>query len=478
MTKDITAFKASRPQSQLVNLDAEQAVLGGLLYENSTLYALGDLGAADFSEPLHAELYAWMQDRIQRTQLCDPITMHEAFVKHEGLKEIGGPAYLADLVTNAGLGSMLPAYGEVIRELSRKRRLYAEAHAIAQRIIASPNASFEEHMGAAERALFSIDAGEDKGDWEDVSVIAEESVVRAQEGEARGIPTGIDDLDDAINGLKRGRLIVGAGRLSMGKTVFGMGIARKVAEQGYGVGVFNFEMDRDEMGLRLTSDLAYAMRPSYSGQKTDPSFLDAMRNKLTQEQWQWMAEGAAKSRGWNFSVNSRRSLTPSQMERAARRLIGRWKRDGVEPGVLIIDHLGKMSPDRSNDNRSAEKADIVDQVTDMAERLDICVLALSQIGRKGDVDIEERPNSSQIEWSDRVGQNAQSVILLYREAYYLERKPRLSDEENDRLQAVRNQMELIIDKARGGKRGTVYCRVNLATASLINAPDLNRRSGK
>ena len=461
------------------NLEAEQSLLGAILFDNEILHRIADMRAEFFYDPVHGRIFDALCRVIRAGSWADGETLRQWALQDKGLQELGGGGvYLLKLMANAApLLAQCQSYADLIIDLAQRRALIKACHTtIAAAAGTSPEHAEWDAEDIYSAHFTSIDSAMDAthpSDWKPMQGLMKEAVAKAKKGETRGISTGIRELDRRINGLLPKTFVVVGGRVKMGKTLVGMSIAKAVADQRpsvdaprYGVAVFSLEMDEDQLGLRQASDLAFQNRPMYCGVGRDPEYFDAMRDKLDEEQWSWLSDAAASRDDWNLEVDFTPALTPSQIETRCRRLFRRWKQKNITPALVVIDHMGHVRPDRRNGSRAAERADVIDDLDALKKKLNVCILGLSQINRAGDTDTDSRPNNTHLEWSDRIAANAQAVVLVYREEYYLMRKPELDEAESMRLQKVKNQIELIVDIVRGGNSGTVKARVNLPTASL------------
>lgn len=458
------------------HLEAEQALLGALLFDNETFHRIPALLADHFFDPVHGRLFAAVSSLIRSGRLADGNVLRDFARADPGMQELGGTAYLASLMQAAApLSSQAAAYASIIVDLAQRRALIKsclETAAAAHDTTGEADAEdlLADHMAALDAVTAAVSTD---NAWKPLNEIMGRAVERAHEGRLVGVSSGIAELDRRINGLRPETFVVIGGRVKMGKTLVGMSIASAVADQSpspgapnYGVAIFSLEMDEDQIGLRQASDLAFANRPHYSGVPQDPGYFSAMRGELDEQQWRWLAQAAHSRNDWNVEVDFTPALTPSQIEARCRRLFRSWKLRNVTPMLVVIDHMGHVRPDRRNGSRAAERADVIDDLDALKKKLGVCILGLSQINRAGDTDTDARPNNTHLEWSDRIAANAQAVVLIYREDYYLLRKPELSEEQTARLRQVRNTIELIVDIVRGGNSGTVKARVNLPTASL------------
>jgi replicative DNA helicase len=250
----------------------------------------------------------------------------------------------------------------------------------------------------------------------------------------------------------------------MGKSLMGAALARNVAKQGLGVGSINLEMDSDEIGLREAAALAYRQ-----GGTHNPFYLSAMRGKLSADQWARMREAAKAAAALPIYFDARAGRTLSQIEAAAGRLFRKLRREGIEPGALIVDHEGLIAAEQRHPSELEAARARGNGLLALAKRLDVWTIALSQITKEGArADGKEHlPTSHDLNFGSALSQAANVVILLHRKGYYAERKPGTSRTHEDVLAIQSNEASLIVDKARGGARGTVNVTIDLPTAAVF-----------
>lgn len=445
------------------DLTAEQAVLGAVLL-NPQWMDHANLAPAHFYDPTHSALWAEMLERYRCGRLIDAVAL-KPFAA-EAFKDLGGPAYLMRLMDAAApLSAQVAGYGEVIREHAENRAVsVACGETIAQaqkggRVLAQLEQRLQE--------IASQDADADA--WERLGAVAMEAVERAELGEAVGLSTGLAKLDEVTGGMQPGTLWVVGGATSMGKSVFGAHLGRAIASQGYGVGEVHLEMRKLQIGLRTTTALAFDV----DHRADNPFYLSAQRNALNERQWDKMRGAAKASATLPIYTDARPGRTLSQIEAAARRLFRKMRREGVKPGALIIDHEGLIAAESgarfpSQLERTNARSEAL---LSMAKRLNVCVVALSQITKEGSrADGDDRlPNSTDLNYGGAISQAAEVVILLHRKAYFAERKPPhlRSDADWDALKS--REATAIVDKARAGQRAQVPFLMDMPTAAVWEA---------
>lgn len=449
--------------SDLHNLEAEQAVLGALLFDNATLGRLGALTAAHFYDPVHGRIFDAARSLIRADRVADGVSLKALFVQDGGIQEIGGAKYLMRLMEAAApMSAQATSYAALIVDLARRRELVAINQAAIARA-QSGTADAAEVSAELESALLTLSLdGDDKDAFVTTGTAAAFAVERAELGEARGLSTGFEGIDEMIGGLRPKLYLLGAAS-SMGKTTLACAIGRNVAAQGYGVVEFLLEMDEIEDGLRTAAALAF--NPDH--RVASPHYLTAQRGKLTTEQKAMMRGAARAAAALPILIDYRQGRTLSQIEASARRGLARLRKQGKPPGAVIIDHEGLIAAERG-----ARRASLLEAATDRAvgllglpDRLGVPVIITGQLTKDGKrADGEERlPTTDDWKYGGALIEAAHAVMLLHRPQYYEERKPshlRDPDLLRSRIATV------IIDKARGGRRGRASILMDMPTSAV------------
>lgn len=446
-------------------LEESEAVLGAILF-NPGWIDHAKLNAAHFYDPTHAALWDEFKQRQRDGRLIDMLALRDWAKVH--FRDVGGVDYLLRLSERGAVTTaQMVGYGDHIRNAAR-RRATIEAARIA---INEAEKGDTDALTALEQRLQEIASNDTDADaWERLGVLACESVERSILGETKGISTGFPSLDRATGGVQPGTLWVVGGATSMGKSVFGAGLGRNIAAQGFGVGEIHLEMDATQIGLRTSTALAF----DASHKADNPFYLTAQRGELTESQQAKLAGAAKAAASLPIYTDARAGRSLSQIEAAARRLFRKMRREGVKPGALIIDHEGLIAPEPGSRFPSQlERANARSEaLLAMAKRLGVAVIALSQITKEGSrADGEERlPTAQDLNYGGALSQAASVVILVHRKAYYAERKPEHLRSDEDWAALKSREATLVVDKARGGMREQVKVLMDMPTAAIWERP--------
>lgn len=459
------------------NLEAEQALIGALLFNNRTMQKLGDLRPEHFYEPLHARIYRLIQECVAAGVIVDGVSIKSKLASDPTLKELGINKFVMRLMESAApLSSQAAAYADLLRDLSLRRSVYFACQEAAERALEAPGGvNGDDILLDAQRSLSELgnEGGALEDSWRSAGEIALAAVAKAKAGKAKGISTGLPRLDECTGGGRPGTLWVLGGATSMGKSVGGQQFAVNVAKQGFGVAYIHLEMDHDEVGLRLASSLAFEFsRINEIGERANPYYLSAANQSLRPDQWARMERAAVETaQQLKIYVDDRPGRTVKQIESATLRLFQQMRRDGVTPGLWVVDHEGLIAPDQRYPSELEAARARGNGLKDMAKRLGVWGIALSQITKEGSrADGEERlPQSTDLNYGSALSQAAHVVILLHRKAYYAERKPHTARTTDDINAARSRETTLIVDKARGGRRGHIEAIMDVASAVLIES---------
>jgi replicative DNA helicase len=460
------------------NLEAEQELLGALLINNDAGSRVAEfLKAEDFADPRHGRIFAAAMRLIERGEVANPVTLKGFFERDEGLKEIGGAAYLARLAAAATTIINVGDYARLIRDLSMRRQLIG----IGEELV---NTSYEAEIDApastllerAEEQLFSLaeDGNAEK------SFLSFDQAVRASIHMAEaaikhdglsGVGTGLRDVDDKLGGLHRSDLIILAGRPSMGKTALATVMAFNAAkeyvlskgERGARVGFFSLEMSAEQLATRILST------------ESEIPSSDLRRGKITDDQFQRLVQASGELSRVPFHIDETGSISISALRTRARRL---KRTHGLD--LIVVDYLQLMraSGQSRNDNRVQEISEITQGLKALAKDLNVPVLALSQLSRAVESRDDKKPQLADLRESGAIEQDADVVLFVYREEYYKARQePREGTPEHAAWQAemekIHNVAEVIIGKQRHGPIGTVKLAftANLTRFSDLASPD-------
>ncbi len=449
------------------NIEAEQQLLGAILTNNDIYDRIASIVRAEhFYDPVHARIYEIASARIQKNALASPVTLKAFLEDDEGLKELGGPAYLARLAGAAISGFAARDYAQMIYDLAIRRELIALGRDISARA-AEVNVESEpkEQIVEAEQRLYKLgEEGQGETGFQSFLKAVTDAVMVAnaayqREGGLAGVSTGLEDLNKKLGGLHKSDLLILAGRPSMGKTSLATNIAFNIAKaykkgqlpdgtegavDGGVVGFFSLEMSAEQLAARILSEASEV--PSEQIRRGD----------MTEAEFRRFVEAAKTLEACPLYIDDTPALPISQLAARARRL---KRTHGLD--ALFIDYLQLVRPATAKDSRVNEVSEITQGLKAIAKELDIPVVALSQLSRQVESREDKRPQLSDLRESGSIEQDADVVMFVFREEYYKEReKP--SDDKLDEIakwqesmEAVHGKAEVIIGKQRHGPIGTV-----------------------
>lgn len=459
------------------NLEAEQALLGAILSNNRALEKVSEfLRPEHFASPVHGKIFGAAVSYIEQGRIADPITLKELFNKDESLKDVGGSAYLAKLAASSGTIINAGDYGRQILDRHLRRQLIALGNDVV-------NDAFDVRLDEdaiaqleiAEKKLYHIATeGELQGGPMALHVALGESLhaaeraMKAPDG-LSGVTTGLVGMDRLLGGMHNSDLMILAGRPAMGKTALATTMAfnaalkfeaenKKPGAVKKSVAFFSLEMSAEQLATRILSSKARV-----------PSHL--MRTgKLTDEQFDELAAGVSLLSKVPLFVDDTPGVTVNAIRNRARRL-KRDKEKGL--GLIVIDYLQLLSSAGRSENRVQELSEMTRSLKMMAKELDVPVLALSQLSRMVEQRDNKRPQLSDLRESGSIEQDADIVMFVFREVYYLKQDmPKQHLNENNEKFSLRqaeweqkkidmeNMAEAIIAKQRHGPVGDVKMYFN------------------
>ena len=467
------------------NLQAEMAVLGAILFDNNAHQRVTDiLKPRDFYAPANSAIFEVLDKLISNGRIADGVTLREHFDRDGKLAEIGGARYLADLLDSAAFGPEITDYARLVHDLSLRRELIdIGAGMVSMAAKGDLEVPGEAQIQDAERKLFSLaERGAGAQGFQSFNSALTTSIQTAtaaykRDGKIAGVPTGLSDLDRKLGGLHKSDLIILAARPSMGKTALATNIAYYAAknckrspgpngqmktDEGGVVGFFSLEMSSDQLAGRILADV--------SGVPSDKM----RRGDLTPSDYEAIRDAAEQMEGIPLYIDDTGGISISQLAARARRL---QRTSGLD--LLIIDYLQLVMPSgsRKTDGRVQEVTEITKSLKALAKELAIPIIALSQLSRAVEQREDKRPQLADLRESGSIEQDADVVMFIYREAYYLERlEPGEGDprhaEWKDQMARKFNVAEVILAKQRHGPIGRVEVGFNPAR---VRFSDLDRQ---
>ena len=442
-------------------IEAEQQVLGAVMFGGSLMPSLASKGGADlFFDPVHARIFAAMAEKDKHGHLISPVTMADVMRGDDGLAELGGASYLARLAGAAISPHAVPAYVDMLADLTSKRRLIS-AMSEAQAAIGRGDEPANVIAGRLEASL--IEAGTTAGVTGPVSMakaaaLAMNQAYAAYSGEGDvAVKTGLPSLDHLLSGFYPGELILLGGRPSMGKTAVSLSIGLNAARAGHGVVIASLEMNPEAMALRALSE---ATAQAGNG----VAYSDIRRGTMDEAKVRSLTAAAKEIGDLPIMFLSRHYADLGALFSGAKQA-HRMMQGGMK--LLIVDYAQLL---RSNaKSRYEQITEISIALKALAGQLNIPVLALSQLSRAIESRDDKRPMMSDLRESGQLEQDADAVLFCYRDEYYLEReRPDESDTAafsawQMALDNTKGKLEVIVAKQRQGEIGTAHMRFNPAT---------------
>lgn len=419
------------------SVEAEQAVLGGLMLDNGTWEQIADrLVEEDFYRQDHRLLFRAIAELTEHDTPFDAVTLAEWLQSRNLLEQAGGLAYLATLARDTPTAANVRAYADIVRERSVLRQLIRVGGELAEAAYRPEGRDTAELLDFAERQVFDIAerGGRLQRSFVKVSELLSRTVDRLDalmhaNSPVTGLPSGIDEFDKLTTGLQPGDLIIIAGRPSMGKTAFAMNIAEFAAckpDSPVPTAVFSMEMSGEQLAMRLISSLG----------RIDQQKIRTGR--LDNEDWQRVSSAISIMSKAPMFIDDTGGLTPTELRARARRL----KREH-NLGLMVVDYLQLMQVPGTRENRATEISEICRSLKSLAKELHIPVIALSQLNRSLETRNDKRPIMSDLRESGSIEQDADLIVFIYRDEVY------------DKESPYKGTAEIIIGKQRNGPIDTV-----------------------
>lgn len=391
--------------------ESEQSILGGLLLMNAAWERVADIVCeADFYRDDHRRIFRHIAKLIDAGQPADVLTVFESLKKSNETEQAGGLAYLGEIANNTPSAANIRRYAEIVHERAVLREVAVIGDEIATVAMSPAGRDAEQILEQATGRLLALaESGSAKGEPQPVREILGRVVEAIQErcergGAISGLPTGFADLDRLLDGLKAGDLIIVAGRPSMGKTTIVINIAEQVAMAGTPALVFSMEMSDTQLVMRsLASIGGLNLRALASGELAD-------------NEWSRVTYAMGQLHDAPLIIDQTANLTVGQMRARARR---QKHKGGL--GLVVIDYLQLMSAE--GNNRNEELGAITRGLKLMARDLECPVICLSQLSRKCEERADKRPMLSDLRESGSIEQDADVVVMMYRDDYYQKDSP-------------------------------------------------------
>lgn len=464
---NLERFDQGTEEKLPVSLDAEQAILGAILFDNEIFYrASAFLNGEHFYDPVHQLIFEACGELINSGRLASPVALDTYLSSSSGYIEAGGKKYLEQLAANVPSTSGAVDYAKIVFDLSVCRGLMSIG---AEMVDRAKTSSLDDHpsrqLEEAEQSLYKLaETGKYGGGFKSFRSAITEAIELAnaavkRDGGLAGIATELRDLDRMMGGLHPSDLIILAGRPSMGKSSLGTNIAVNAARsyraekqadgtlktvEGGIVGLFSLEMSAEQIATRIISE--FSKVPSEKIRRGD----------VDQDEFDKIYHAARELETLPLYIDDTGGLSIAQLAARARRL---KRQHGLD--MLVIDYIQLLTgSSRRNDGRVQEITEISQGLKALAKELNIPIIGLAQLSRQVESRDDKRPQLSDLRESGSIEQDADVVLFIYREKYYLGRsEPREGTEEHmqwmARMEEVGDTAEVIIGKQRHGPIGKV-----------------------
>jgi len=415
------------------SIQAEQAVLGGLMLDNAAWDKVADrVTEEDFYRRDHRLIFRAIAELAERNSPFDAVTLSEWLEQNQLLEAAGGLASLGGLVQGTPSAANIQAYADIVRENAVLRALITVGNDIAGSAFVTEGRSSDELLEHAETQVFQIAERGKRGKrgFKTIRSLLGAAVDRIdrlfqQDDPFTGVPTGFSDLDEMTAGLQPSDLIIVAGRPSMGKTTLAMNFAENAAiKHQLPVAIFSMEMPGEQLALRMMSSLGHIDQHK------------VRTGKLDDDDWPRLTSAVSLLDNAALFIDDTPALSPGELRARARRL----KREH-DLGLIIVDYLQLMQVPGTRENRTNEISEISRNLKALAKELEVPVVALSQLNRGLEQRTDKRPVMSDLRESGAIEQDADVIIFIYRDEVYHEDSPQ------------KGIAEIIIGKQRNGPIG-------------------------
>ncbi len=453
------------------NVEAEAALLGALMVDNRIVEDVQlKLKPHHFFEPLHGRIFEAILKLVDSNRVANPVTLRPLFDADESIKEVGGPSYLAQLTGSGAAVIGARDFASQIYDLALLRALIGVGRDLVEGALdTSDDVAPLAQIERAESALYSVaEEGGAEGRAKSFCDATKDALAMAERalnsgGHLSGFTTGLENLNAKIGGLHKSDLIIVAGRPGMGKSALGTNIGFAAARRflhdaesgiepaksaGAPVALFSLEMSADQLATRILAE------------QSGISSENLRMGRISQQEFRQLARAAAELESLPLYIDDTPGLTIAALRTRARRL---KRQKGI--GLIVIDYLQLLqgSSRASESNRVQEISEISRGMKQLAKELDVPVIGLSQLSRAVEQREDKRPQLSDLRESGSIEQDADIVLFIYREDYYLAAKQPADDhpdfsEWQEHMARAYGRAEVIVAKQRHGATGKVQLR--------------------
>lgn len=457
----MTAYgvQATQCATALQNIEAEQALLGALMQDNRLLDEVSLLlKPEDFFEPLHGRLFEDMLQRRDNGEQINPPLLKPAWGTDPALTQLGGIQYLVTLSCNTAALFGARDFAKQIADLAGRRRLREQLEQAIRRLDSGTAESAAKVSSEIEAVLVeaqtpSSPAAVTVSAADSVDAVINEILEVKQNGTPPGIVLkDLPEWTELLGPMRPTEFTLLAGRPGMGKTGMAIKVATSAAKQGHGVIYFSHEMQHTELMMRAVADLMFRDSPD------DIPFRAIQRAELSTAQIERIARLRDLMESWPLIIHDEAGMTMREIQAACRRHARRLAKQGKSLDLVIIDHLQLVRPESKRGTGYESMTEVSRATKTLAKNIRAHVLALSQMSRKVEEREDKRPQLADLRDSGALEEDANNVVMLYREEYYVNKEAVTNDgdliEKQRRLAECQNLLEIYARKVRNGGEGT------------------------
>lgn len=450
------------------NIEAEQSILGGLMLEQEAWDEIAEyVNEEAFYKPAHRKIFAAIRELNRQSMPTDLITISNYLMDKQELETIGGPTYLAEIMDQTPSTANIATYAKIVQEKALLRKVIQSSQSFIERAYSQDFENVDGFLDSVEAEVFAVAEQKSTTGLVEASDLVKASLEKLEwlytmKAKVTGISSGFIDLDDMTAGFQPGELIILAARPSMGKTAFSLNLCMNAAmKDKKNVAYFSVEMGKEQLMIRMLSIAAKVQ-------------LSDMRiGNISDKDWPRLINTAANLSEAGLFVDDTAGISPFEIRAKARRLKAKYGLD-----MIMVDYLQLMSMKQKIESREREVAEISKMLKAIAKELQVPVIALAQLNRGVEGRSDRRPMLSDLRESGSIEQDADVIMMIYREDYYERDNP-----------DVKGMSEIIIAKQRNGPTDTVKLRwvaeygifennIQGPSAPMPDAPPPNMGSNK
>lgn len=419
------------------NVDAEKSILGGLMLEQEAWDEVSEiLVEDDFYKPSHKKIFAGIRELHRREMPSDLVTVSNLLMEKGELESLGGAAYLAEMIDMTPSTANITTYAKIVQEKSLLRKVIQASSEFTEKAYAQEFENISAFLDSMEARVFQLAEGKNTSGLIDASELVKLSLEKieslyASQMLVTGVASGFLDLDELTAGFHPGEMTIIAARPSMGKTAFSLNIAIHAAlREKKKVAYFSVEMGKEQVMMRMLASTARVR------------LGDLRIGKIDDQTWPRLINTAASISETGIFIDDTSGVSPFDIRAKCRRMKAKYGLD-----MIMIDYLQLMSMKQKFDSREREVSEISKLLKSIAKELQVPVIALAQLNRGVEGRSDRRPMLSDLRESGSIEQDADVIMMIYREDYY--------DRDNPEIKGI---AEIIIGKQRNGPTDTVKLR--------------------